>query len=199
MLLHEIALVLALEVDTPVYGILELDSVRDGFLQDLDTFRVLQTDEFGPGDAAQAVQQFGIVPVVEELDVVITVLEGVLHKMLDEVLGKVHVVVNVIEGHLRLDHPELGQMAGSVGVLRTECGTEGVDLSQRSGSELALELAAHCEACLLPEEILGIVDSALLVARERLLKVQGRHLEHLAGTFAVGLGDEGSVEVYEAL
>ncbi len=89
----------------------------------------------------------------EELDVVAAVVEGILDAVFQEVLGQVHVLVDVDERHFRLDHPELRQVAGCVGVLGTECGSEGVDGPQGGGSKLTLELAADGQGCGLAEEV----------------------------------------------
>ena len=86
------------------------------------------------------------------------VLEHVAEDALEERLGQVHVVVQVVEGHLRLDHPELGQVAGGVGVLGAEGRAEGVDLAQGAGEDLGLELAADRQVRGLAEEVLGEVD-----------------------------------------
>ena len=118
MLLHEVALMLALKVDAPTDGILELSAVCDRLLEDLNALGILQADEFRPQHALQAPDQLGIIAVVEELDVVVAVVQRILHQVLDEVLGEVHVVVDVVEGHFRLDHPELGEVARGVGVLQ---------------------------------------------------------------------------------
>ena len=61
--------------------------------------------------------------------------------VLEQVLGQVHVVLEVGKGHLRLDHPELGQVAGGIGVFGPEGGAEGVDVAERQGEGFALKLA----------------------------------------------------------
>ena len=106
MLLDKVPFVLALQVGAPEYRILELYAVFCGLLEDADAFRVFETHELGVDDAAQALDELGVVAVVEELDVVEAVVKGVAHKVLDEVLGEVHIVLKVVEGHFRLDHPE---------------------------------------------------------------------------------------------
>ena len=56
-----------------------------------------------------------------------------------------YLIGEVDERHLGLYHPELSQVAWSVGVFGTEGGAEGVDGTQGSGTELTLELSAHGE------------------------------------------------------
>ena len=59
--------------------------------------------------------------------------------------ASVGVVGQVGEGDLGLDHPELGEVAAGVGVLRAERGPEGVDLRQRQAVGLDVELAGDGE------------------------------------------------------
>ena len=198
MLLHEVALVLALQVSAPVDGVLELVAGCDCRLEDFDTLSVGQTDELGADYAFEALQKGVVVAVVKELDVVAAVLESILDEALDEVLGEVHVVLDVVEGHLRLDHPELSEVARGVGVLGAEGGAEGVDFAYGCGSELTFELTAYREAGHLAEEVLLVVGLALLVLGN-VAKVERGDLEHLACALGVGLGDQGSVEVDESL
>ena len=65
--------------------------------------------------------------------------EHVADDAFQERLGQGHVVVQVEEGHLGLDHPELGEVARGVRVLGAERGAEGVDLAQGAGEDLALQ------------------------------------------------------------
>ena len=71
---------------------------------------------------------------LEELHVRRAVVEHRLEDGLEEALRQVRVVVEVREGDFRLNHPELGQVARGVGVLRPEGGAEGVDLATSPGS-----------------------------------------------------------------
>ena len=133
----------------------------------------------------------------EELDIVAAVVEGVADAIFEEVLGEVHVLVDIDEGYFGLYHPELGQVAGGVGVFGTECGAEGVDGSEGCGSELAFELSADGEGCGFAEEVGGVVYFALLGERKAGEGKRG-DLEHGSGAFAVAGGDEGGVEVVES-
>jgi len=63
--------------------------------------------------------------------------------MLHEGLRIVHVGREVGEGHLRLNHPELGQVPGRIGVLGTEGGPKRVDVSQGACVRLGIELSRH--------------------------------------------------------
>ena len=60
--------------------------------------------------------------------------------------------LQIAERHLRLDHPKLGQMARSIGVLRPKGRPEGVYALQRGGVRLGVELAAHRKYVDLPKK-----------------------------------------------
>src|SRR6516162_11739665 len=53
------------------------------------------------------------------------------------------IVRKVGEGDLRLDHPELGEVAAGVGVLRAKRRPERVDLGERETVRLHVELPRH--------------------------------------------------------
>lgn len=80
--------------------------------------------------------------------------ERLRHGKLDELLGVVHIVLQVGEGHLGLNHPKLRQVAACVRVLRAECGAEGVDVSQCARHGLSGKLAGHRKEGGLTEEVL---------------------------------------------
>ena len=71
----------------------------------------------------------------------------------EEVLGQIHVHRQVVERHLRLDHPELGQMAARLRLLGAEGGTEGVDFAESHRHGFAVELAALCQIGRLAEVV----------------------------------------------
>ena len=111
MLLHEISLMLALKVCTPAYRIFPLNACS---LEDLYALCICKAYELCVCNALETLDELVVVSVVEELDVVIAVVKGILHKVLDELLCEVHVVLDVVECHLRLYHPELCKVAWSV-------------------------------------------------------------------------------------
>ena len=124
---------------------------------------------------------------------------AVLHDLprhgLHELLGQVHVVGEVSEGHFRLDHPELGRMPRGVGVLGAEGGPEGVDVAQRAGEELRLELPGHGQPGLLAEEVRP--ERPLAFGRRGRAERERGHPEHLARALAVRAGDDRRVQVVE--
>ena len=74
------------------------------------------------------------IALVKELEVFATVVEQVLNTVFEEVFRQIHVHFKVVKCHLRFDHPELGKVAGSVGVFCAERRSEGVDLSETHGT-----------------------------------------------------------------
>jgi hypothetical protein len=59
----------------------------------------------------------------------------------EEVFGEVDVAVEVHEGDLGLDHPELGEVTAGLRFFRAEGGAEAVDLAQGERGGLDVELA----------------------------------------------------------
>ncbi len=134
---------------------------------------------------------------LEEVQVLAAAVQGILDNAFEENLGQGHVIVEVEEGHLRLDHPELGQVPRGVGVLRPEGGAECVNLSQRTGEDFCLELSADGQICRAMEEIFGEIDRS---ARRRCLgQVESGDLEHLSRPLAIAGGDDGGVDIEKSL
>mmetsp|Transcript_20956 Transcript_20956/g.65822 ORF Transcript_20956/g.65822 Transcript_20956/m.65822 type:complete len:409 (+) Transcript_20956:279-1505(+) len=143
------------------------------------------------------------VELVEEGEVLGSVVQRGADDVLQQLLGVGLRVVAVGEGHLRLDHPKLGEVSRGVRVLGAEGRPEGVAVRERDGVRLDVELARDGEARLFPEEVLRVVDRAgrgeRHVRRLALVGEQRGHRELLAGALAVGCRDEGRVDVEEAL
>ena len=94
-------------------------------------------------------------------------LETALHEIRDEIFLQPHVVGRVVPRHLRLDHPELGEVAARLRLLGAEGRTEGVDLPERRGRGLAVELARLREVRVAFVEVLGREQTASLADRRR--------------------------------
>ena len=196
--LNEVALVLGGEVVAPLAWELKFVAVGNGLLEDIDALGVGQADETFLQDTLEALDERLVDHLVEELQVVLTVVERPAHTVLDEVLLEVHESLLVEEGYLGLNHPELGEVARGVAVLGAESGTEGVDGAKGRGTELALQLSGDGERGLLAEEVVVVDDAALLVLLQ-VVEVLGGHLEHISSAFAVGGGDERRVKIVEAV
>ena len=198
VLFYQVTLMLALEVRSPVYGVFELDAVGDGFLQNLHGFGVRDALEGDAQHASHSLDEAVVVFVIKELEIFHAVVQSPLNQEFHEFLGQLHVVVDVVEGHFGLYHPELGQVARGVGVLGPEGGAEGVDFTYSRGSQFAFQLSGNGEGGLLPEEVFGEVHVALLVQGD-VLQVQGGYLEHVSGTLGIAFRNEGGVEIDESL
>src|SRR5690349_394322 len=73
----------------------------------------------------------------------------------DEVLLQPHVRVGVVERHLRLDHPEFGQMPPGLRFLGSKGGTEAIDLPQGCRGGFDVKLSRLCQIGLPDVEVIG--------------------------------------------
>ena len=130
------------------------------------------------------------------------ILAIVLHHISDEVFNKflcqVHIVLNIIKGHLGLDHPKLSQVPGGIGILCAESWSESVYLAKSRSRKFTLQLAAHGEVGRFPKEILFEIDGTILIAG-RIVKWQGGNPEHLSRTFGITTGDNGRMDIDKPL
>ena len=194
MLLGEPALVFGLEVQAPFDRVVEL-LLR--LLQQRHRIGVVDALERGIDERAQSRDRGLLDPLGDERHVVAALGQHRLEQVFEEFLGEVGVGGEVGERDLRLDHPELGEVARGVAVLGTEGRPERVDLAQREAVRLDVELAGHGEERLLAEEITAEVDLAPCVARQ-VREVERRHAEHLPGAFGVGRRDDRRADPVEA-
>ena len=194
MLLNQVALVLALQVTTPLNGELKL---LTACLQNLDTLSVVQTLEVVLNNEVQALQQLVVPHLVHKLQILLAVLQRIANQILQEILSELHIVHQVVERNLRLDHPELSQVARGVRILSTESGTEGVDLTHRQSTQLTLQLTRYGQVARLAEEVLRVVHRTLLVTRN-VVQVHCGYVEHCACTLAVRAGDQRCMQIEEA-
>ena len=95
-------------------------------------------------------------------------IEDVADDVLQKFFGQSHVVRQVAESHLRLDHPELRQVARRIAVFGAKRWAEGVNVGESRGEDFAFELAADCEISGLAEEVLLPVDLTVGGARRLL-------------------------------
>jgi len=192
--LRQIALVLGLQVDAPLHGIVKL---LTALFQQVHRFRVAHPAEVGGGHMLQTLPQALIHELVEEVHLLRALLHHIADDILDHVLGGVHIAVQIGEGHLRLHHPELSGVTLGVGILRTEGRTKGIDIAEGHGEVLGVQLTGHRQAGLLAEEVLTVIHLTVLRLGD-VVQVQRGHLEHLAGALAVAGGDDGGLCVDKA-
>ena len=170
----------------------------DSLFQDLDGLGVGDAGKVGIRHVVQALDETLVHKLVEHVELVGAGCHDVLEDVLEHGLGVIHVVVEVGEGHLGLDHPKLGGVARGVGVLGAEGGAKGVHIAKGHGEVLGVELAGYGKACVLAKEVLAPVDLAGL-GEGRVFGVERGYAEHLAGALAVTRGDDGGVDVDKAL
>ena len=185
---------LGLQIHTP------RDGVFEGFpalLEDLDRLGVLDLAALAPDQRVQPLGEPLVHEVVEELDLGGAGFQHVPDDVPDHIPREFHTVVDIGEGDLRLDHPELGGVARRVRVLGAEGRTESVDVPKRHRVGLALKLPRDRQVRASAEEVLRIIDLAVLGFR-RVLEIEGRHAEHLARALAVRRRDQGRMHVDEA-
>ena len=187
MLLGQVALVFGGEIDAP--GDRELEALA-AVLQHVDGVGVVNLGEVGGDEALQTADGVLVHVLGEELQIVAALGQHGVEDVLQHGFGQGGVVFQIGEGHFRLHHPELGQVAAGVGVFGAEGRAEGVDLGQGAGVGFDVQLAGHGQEGLLAEEVLVVVHLAFGGARQ-VFHVQGGDAEHLAGPFGVGGGDEG--------
>ena len=165
--------------------------------QKLDGFGIGDVAEIGGHDVVQALQQALVHELVKEAHLLGRILQNVGNDVLDHILSQTHIVGQIGKRDFRLDHPELGGVARGVGVFGAEGGAEGVDVAEGHGEGLAVELAGDGQIGGLAEEVLGIIDLAVLRSG-RVIDIKRRDLEHFARALAVGAGNERRMDVDEA-
>ena len=88
-------------------------------------------------------------------------------------------------------------MARRIRVLRTECRSKRINLSQSRSRQLALQLSGNRQAGLLAKEVIIIDDRTILVFLQ-VVEVHRRYLEHLSGTLAIRCRNDRRMEIEES-
>mmetsp|Transcript_11425 Transcript_11425/g.47912 ORF Transcript_11425/g.47912 Transcript_11425/m.47912 type:complete len:372 (+) Transcript_11425:50-1165(+) len=180
-LLREVPLVLGGEVDAPLHRVHKLHALRHRLLQNLNRLRVRDAPEGVLRDVLDAREAFFVVHLAQKLQVRAVALQHVVQAVAHVILGALHVVLQVGKGELGLDHPELGEVARGVGVLRAERGAERVHGGHRARVRLHVELPGDGQERRLVEEIPGVIDLAVFVAEDAANLARRRlHLGELA-------------------
>ena len=184
----------SLQIAAPIY--LEV-KVLVVLLEDLDRLCVSHMPELGVHYMLQALDEALVHKLVKELHLLRRVGKDIADDILEHRFRILHVVLQIRKRHLRLDHPEFGRMAGRVGLLRAESGSECIYIAESEREGLDVQLTADCQVGGLSEEILGVVYLAVLGER-KLVQRKGCNLEHLACAFRVTARDNGGVHIDEA-
>mmetsp|Transcript_46592 Transcript_46592/g.108281 ORF Transcript_46592/g.108281 Transcript_46592/m.108281 type:complete len:205 (-) Transcript_46592:867-1481(-) len=132
----------------------------------------------------------------KETQIISAVLEHVREAVAQVRLGTIHIVLDVSESDLRLDHPKLSKVARRVRVLSTKCRPKRVHRAEGARIVLRVELPRDGEEGLLAKEVCRVVHGAR-GSQGRVLHVERGHLEHLPRALAIRTGDEGRIDVHE--
>ena len=187
---------LAGQVTTPVNREFKLVSFSNGLFQDLNTFGIRQTDKFRVYNLLQTFYQAFVHHLVQELQVIGTIVKRPFHTELNEFFFQIHQLGQISKGNFWLYHPELSQMARSIRVFCTESRTECINRSQCRCSKFTLQLTRNSQTGLLAEEVIVVNNGTILIFLQ-VIKVLGCHLEHLTSTLAIRRRNNRRVEVEE--
>ena len=144
----------------------------------------------------QTVNQSFIDKIVEELHFFRCIFHDIADHIFQHGLCKDHVIFQISECDLRLDHPEFCCMTCCVGVLCTESRSECINVAECLCKGFAIELSTYGQVGLFSEEILAEIYAALLCFRD-VVQIHGCYLKHFARTFAVTSGDQRSMHINE--
>ena len=87
-------------------------------------------------------------------------------------------------------------MARGEALFGAEGGAEGINIVECEREALSVQLAGYGEGYGLSEEILVVIDLAVL--HRQIIGIQRGHAEHFARALAVAAGDKGSIYIYKA-
>src|SRR4030095_5447050 len=90
-------------------------------------------------------------------------------------------------------------MPGRVGIFRAERWTKRVNVAQRKGKDLRLQLPAHRQTGGLAEKALLVVDFLSVGGTPRHVhEIKSRYPKHLSGPFTIAAGNNWRVDVHES-
>ena len=138
MLFNKEAFVFGSQVTTPINREFELVAFSDSVFKNLDTLGIWQAYELAVDDTLQAVDKGFINHIVQELQIVGTIVERPFNAVLDKLLSDIHIVFDIVECHFRLNHPEFGQVTRCIRVFGTESRPKSIDIAQRSSAKFTL-------------------------------------------------------------
>ena len=134
-LLGQVTLMLGLEIASPGYFIFEFVVV---LFQKFNCFGVGDMAEIRAGHMVQAFQQALVNEGIKEVHFFRRMLQNIADNIFQHCFRQIHIVLQICESHLRLDHPEFSRMAGGIGIFRTESRSEGVDVAEGLGESFAV-------------------------------------------------------------
>ena len=135
---------------------------------------------------------------IEEIHFLRSILKYITDHIFEHFLCKIHVVIQICECTLRLDHPELSCMTCGIGILCSESRSKCINIAECLCIGLTIELSAYGKVCLFAEEVLAVIYGTILVQR-RVLHIQCSYLEHLTCTLTVASCDQWCVYIDKSL
>ena len=96
------------KVAAPVYGEFEFVPFGDGFFENFDTVGIGQAYEFGIDHFLQTFDKSFVEHVVEELQIVLTVVECPFDTELDKFFFEIHQVGQICKSNFGFYHPKFG-------------------------------------------------------------------------------------------
>ncbi len=108
MFLDKIPFMFGLEVGAPVNG--KFPGLPGSF-ENGNRLGIGEPFEIATDYLFQPVNQPFIIHFIQKLKVVHAVIQGVLHEILQKIFRQVHVIMDIVKGHLGFNHPEFGQVA----------------------------------------------------------------------------------------
>ena len=189
--LRQAALMLRLQVAAPCYLIFKLIIM---LFQETHRLRIRHTAEFRIHHMIQPFQKPAVNQRMKEIHLLRRFLQHIADHIFQHGFCQLHIILQVRESHLRLNHPELRRMAGGIGILRPECGAKGIDLPESLGKCLPIQLPADSQIRHLPEKILRIIHRPVACAR-RIIQIQRGHLKHFSRPFTITPRNQRSVNI----
>lgn len=101
---------------------------------------------------------FTVRVVFKKLQVIGARVEGKLDTVLEIILGKVNVHVQIGKGNLGFNHPKLGQVATGVAVFGTKGRTKRVDIRQGTRVGLHVQLPRDSQVGTARKKVLAVID-----------------------------------------
>ena len=167
------------------------------FFQNLNGFRIGHMAEFGIQHVLKPFDQPLVHELVEKCHFLRRVFQDITDDVFQHAFRQNHIVLQIREAHLRLDHPELRRMTGGVGIFRPEGGAEGINVAEGKGIGFRVKLSAHRQVGGLSEEILAVVHLSVLCLRD-IFQIQRGHLEHFSRALTVASRDQRSMHIDKA-
>ena len=161
-------------------------SIGNRLLEESDTFGIFHLTEVSLEDFVELIENSFINPFVEELHLIWAVIKDVLDAELDAGFDAFHIVIEISESKLWLNHPEFAGVTGGVGFLGTEGWTKGVNIFEGHREGFDVKLSGDSQGSATAIEVIDWV-----------FRVSGDG-EDGARTFSIVTGDFWGVDIDEA-